>query len=42
MLHIWRGGQPIAPDLPPVGAGYPDIGVEGFSIPADYRDIPVD
>jgi hypothetical protein len=35
-------GQAIPPGLPPVGIEPPDIGVEGFSIPADHRDIPAD
>jgi hypothetical protein len=42
MLHTWQGGQPIPPDVPPVGGGSADIGVEGFSIHTDHRDIPAD
>jgi hypothetical protein len=42
MLHTRQDGQPIPPGLPPVGAGPADIGVEGFSIHTDHRDIPAD
>jgi hypothetical protein len=42
MLHTRQDGQAIPPGLPPVGAGPADIGVEGFSIHTDHRDIPSD
>lgn len=41
-LRTPRARQKALPGLPIVDAGYLDIGVEGFSIHADARDVPAD